>query len=151
MLALLAVFVGGPALVPFVLPMSYFYELRSVTVSDTVAGVSPKMVVDRTIKRDFRGRFEIEIMRVDGSEFIAWWECGAHGSDWRVYRKGASIPAGMDLDWWMGIPPNAPCPLRPGRYKIVSMIFAKGWLGSELSTTVDSNIFTVREYLPPHP
>lgn len=143
-LALLAMFVGGPAIVPLVVPMSHFYELRSVTVFDAEAGISPKVIVDRTIHRDFRGRFEIEIMRAEGSEFVAWWECGPHASDWRMYRDEASLPPHMTLDWWMGIPPNRACPLPPGTYKIVSTIYARGPLGAELSTTTESNVFTVR-------
>lgn len=148
-LALLVVFVAAPVLVPFVLPMSSYYELRSVTVSDTSAGVSPRMIVDREIKRDFRGRFEIEVMKADGAQFVAWWECGSHDSDWRMYRKGASLPASMTLDWWMGVPPNPPCPLPPGTYKVISTIYARGWMGAVISTTADSNIFTV--YPPGEP
>lgn len=143
-LALFAIFGAGPAIVPLVVPMSHFYELRSVTVSDAPAGVSPSLIVDRTIHRDFRGRFEIEIMRAEGSEFVAWWECGPHASDWRMYRDEARLPAEMDLDWWMGIPPNRPCPLPPGTYKIVSTIYARAWLGAEVSTTTESNVFTVQ-------
>ena len=130
--------------------MDRYYELRTVTVKDTVVGVSPRVIVDRTIHRDFRGRFEIEIMRAEGSEYNVWWECGPHDSDWRAYRDEASLPPDMDLDWWMGIPPNRPCPLPPGTYKIVSTIYARGWLGAELRVTTDSNPFVVRD-LPPHP
>ena len=143
-LALLAVFVIGPMVVPYVVPMSRYYELKSVTVSNTTVGVSPQMIVDRTIHRDFRGRFEIEIMRAEGSEFEVWWACGQHSSDWRTYRDEAVLPADMDLDWWLGIPPNRPCPLPDGTYKVVSTIYAKTWLGAELSTTTESNVFRVR-------
>lgn len=145
MLALLAIFVAGPMIMPLVVPMSRYYELRTVTVSDAEAGVSPQMIVDRTIHRDFRGRFEVEIMRAEGSEFTSWWQCGPHGSDWRTYRDEAALPADMDLDWWMGIPPNAPCPLPPGTYKIMTTIYARSWLGAELSVTTGSNVFTVWE------
>ena len=143
-LALLAVFVAGPTIVPYIQPMSSFYDLRTVKVEDTVPGVAPRMLVDRAIKRDFRGRFEIEIMRAEGSEFSVYWECGEHDSDWRAYRKDAVLPDDLDLDWWMGIPPNRPCPLPPGTYKIISTIYARGWLNAELKTTVDSNVFNVR-------
>lgn len=142
-LALLAIFVGGPALVPLVVPMSQYYDMRSVTVSDTKEGLSPQLLVDRTIRRDFRGRFEIEIMRAQGSEFVVWWECGSHVSGWRTYRDEAVLPASLNLDWWMGIPPNQPCPLPPGTYKVVSTIYAQSWLGAELSVTNDSNVFVV--------
>lgn len=143
-LALLLVFVAGPAIVPIVVPMSRYYELRSVTIADTTAGVSPSIIVDRTIKRDFRGRYEIEIMRAEGSEFVVWWECGPHVSDWRMYRDETSLPHDLTLDWWMGIPPARECPLPPGTYKVISTIYARGPLGAELSTTTASNVFHVR-------
>lgn len=148
MLAILAIFVAGPALVPIVVPMSRYYDLRSVTVADTVHGISPRVIVDRTIRRDFRGRFEIEIMRAEGSEFSAFWSCGDHDSEWRIYRDETMFPAGMDLNWWMGIPPNPYCDLPEGTYKIISTIYAQGWLGAVLSTTVDSNVFVVGEVGP---
>lgn len=141
--ALLAFFVGAPAVTPWFVPMSHYYELRSVTIADTEVGVSPKVIVDRVIKRDFRGRFEVEISRAEGSEFVAWWECGAHGSDWRWYRDEASLPAGLDLDWWMGIPPNRACTFPPGTYKVSTTVYAKGPFGAELSTTTESNVFKV--------
>ena len=144
MLAILAVFVAGPMLIPFVLPMSYFYELRSVTVSDADFGVSPNVIVDRTVHRDFSGRFEIEIMKAEDSEFSVYWACGEHDSDWRTYRDEAAFPPNMNLDWWMGIPPNRACVLPPGTYKIISTIYAQGWLGAILRTTTDSNVFVVR-------
>lgn len=142
-LALLTFFVAAPALVPHFVSIGRYYELRSVTVADTTVGGSPAVIVDRTILQSFRGRYEIDIMRAEGSEFVAWWECGAHVSDWRGYHQEASLPVDMTLDWWMGIPPNRPCPLPAGTYKVVTTIYAKGPFGAELSTTVDSNVFTV--------
>lgn len=144
MLAVFAFFVAGPALVPLVVPMSRYYELKSVTVSNTTSGVAPRMIVDRTIHRDFRGRFEVEIMRADGAEFGVYWACGQHSSEWRTYHEEAVLPADMDLDWWMGIPPNRPCPLPEGTYKVVSTIYAQSWLGAVLSTTTESNVFKVQ-------
>lgn len=142
-LAILAVFVGGPLVVPLFMPMGLFYEMRSVTIADTTAGVSPRVIVDRTIHRDFRGRYEVEIMRAEGAEFSVWWECGSHVSDWRWYREDAVLPPNMDLDWWMGIPPNRECVLPPGTYKVRTTLYALGPFRAELSTTVGSNVFKV--------
>lgn len=142
-MGLLTVFFVGPALVPLVVPMSRYYELRTVTVSDTTVDASPRVIVDRSIERDFRGRFEVEVLRAEGGQFVVWWECGPHSSDWRTYRPEAVLPSDMDLDWWMGIPPNRPCPLPPGTYKIFTTIYAKGPLGAELSVSRSSNAFVV--------
>lgn len=143
MLALLVFFFGAPAIVPYFVPMSRYYELRSVTVADARVGVSPDMIVDRTIHVDFRGRFEIDVMRAEGSEFVVWWECGPHASDWRMYRDEAVLPVDLDLNWWMGIPPNRECDLPAGTYKIITTIYARGPFGAELSTTTESNVFKV--------
>ena len=147
MLALLAVFFVAPAIVPLVVPMSRYYELKSVTVEDATVGTPSRMIVDRTIHRDFRGHFEIEIMRAVGSEFAVMWECGPHASDWRWYRDEAVLPDDLTLDWWLGIPPNRECRLAPGTYKIMTTIYARGPLGAVLSTTTESNVFRVH---PPY-
>lgn len=142
-LAILVMFVAGPALVPHLVPMSRYYELRSVTIANTTVGVSPHILVDRTIHENFRGRFEIEIMRAEGSTFSAWWVCGPHSSNYRTYRSEAAIPADATLDWWLEIPPNRACTFPPGAYKIVTTVYAVGPLGAELSTTTESNVFEV--------
>lgn len=142
-LGLLLVFVAGPMIVPSVVPMSRYYELRSVTIANAKVGVAPRLIVDRTIHRDFRGRFEVEIMRAEGSEFTAWWECGPHVSNWQMYRSEAALPPELNLDWWLGIPPNRACSLPPGTYKIATTVYALGPLNAELSTTTESNVFEV--------
>jgi hypothetical protein len=147
-LATLVVFIVGPAVLPFVVPMSRYYDLRAINVFDTTEGVSPFIIVDRTIARDFRGRYEVDILRVEGSEFTAWWACGSHVSDWRWYREEAELPQDLTLDWWMGIPPNLPCHLSVGTYKIVTTIYAQGLFGVELSATLDSNLFKVAPVAP---
>ena len=147
-LAGLVMFVVAPAVVPMVVPMSAYYELRSVTIANSTAGVAPKVIVDRVVHRDFRGRYEIAIMRADGSRFAMFWDCGEQASDWRPYRADAVIPSDIDLDWWLGIPPNRECHLPPGTYKVLTTIYARGPLGAELSATTESNVFTIG---PPEP
>lgn len=147
-LAFFAAFIAGPALVPVFMPMARYYDIRSITVSDTVPGVAPRVIVDRTIRQNFRGRRDVEILRAEGGEFVVWWDCGPHGTQWRPYRTNEVLPAGMNLDWWMDIPPNRACPLPAGTYKVTSTIYAKSWLGAELVVTVDSNVFKVAEETP---
>jgi len=145
MLAILVLFFAGPWLVRQMVPASSYYDLRSVFVEDTDQGVPPRIVVDRSINREqFRGRREVEVMRAAGSQFI-YWQCGGpHTSEWRTYRRGEALPETIDLEWWMSIPPNRPCPLPPGLYTIATTVYARGPLGAELSVTTMSNTFTVR-------
>lgn len=142
-MALMFAFVIAPTAISALFPMTFFYELRSVTIDDAPSGQPPHIVVDRTINRVFTGRFDNVIMREQGSEFVAYWSCGTHGSDWRQYRPDAALPIGADMDWWLDIPPNRECHLPPGRYKLVTTIFAKAWFGAEVSTERSSNVFTV--------
>ena len=133
-----------PFLVPLVVPMSHYYELRSVTISGTTSGNSPNMLVDRVIHRDFRGRYEVQILKEHGSEMVPFWSCGPYVSDWRTYRQEDRLPEELDLNWWMDIPPNRECELPPGRYKVITTIFAQTWFGAVLSVEQGSNIFEVR-------
>lgn len=143
-LALLAGFVVAPAIVPYFVPMSSMYELRTLAVAEeTPQGTSPRIAVDRVIHRDFRGRFEVEILRVEGSEFSVWRECGPHESNWFTYRATASVRPNADLDWWMDIPPNRECELPPGLYKVLTTVYGIWPFGAVLSTTNESNVFRV--------
>jgi hypothetical protein len=143
--ALAAVFVFAvmPHLAPLFWPMRHFYDLRSVMVSNAPEGTSPHMLVDRTIKRDFRGRYEVEILRAEGSEMVLYWGCGVHASSERTYRVIAALPDPLTLDWWLDIPPNRECLLPPGQYRIITTVYAETPFGAEVSVERPSNLFTV--------
>jgi len=143
-LGMIFVFVVLPYVAPFLWPISRYYDLRSVTIRDAVEGTSPAMIVDRTIKRDFRGRYEVQILKVEGSELVAFWGCGDHVSRWRTYRADASLPADLNLDWWLDIPPNRECELRPGQYRIVTTVFVQTPFKGEVSLERQSNLFTIK-------
>jgi hypothetical protein len=143
-LALILWFVAAPTVLPAFMTAEYYYQLRSVTVKDAYEGNSPRMIVDRTIRRQFRGRYEIQILRAEGGEYVAFWACGEHKSSWQTYRPEARLPEDLDLDWWMGIPPNRECELPPGQYRVVTTIFARGPFNAELSTERSSMPFTIR-------
>lgn len=143
-MAVIFVFVAAPVIVPLFWPMSFYYELRSVMVEDATEGKSPKVKVDRNIYRDFRGRYEIQILKLEGAEFTAFWACGEHRSPRRTYRVGATLPADMNLDWWMDIPPNRECPLPPGEYRIITTVYALLPFGGEVSAERSSNAFLIR-------
>lgn len=143
MLAAIFVFVAAPTIVPLVWSIDRVYQLRSVMVKDAVEGQSPAMLVDRTIVRDFLGRFDVQIIKATGSEFEVYRACGPHRSAWFPYRERASLPADLDLDWWIDIPPNPPCNLAPGQYRIITTVYAKAPLGAEVSIERISNLFTI--------
>jgi hypothetical protein len=142
-LAAIFFFVAAPVVVPFVWPMSFYYELRSVTISDAMEGETPKVVVDRSIHRDFRGRYEIVIMRAVGGEYEPFWACGQHTSERRTYLVGAVLPENLDLDWWMDVPPNPPCLLPPGQYQVVTQVWARTPFNADVTTERRSNTFNI--------
>lgn len=143
LLAAIFVFVAMPTVAPVLWPMSRYYDLRSVMVSDAYEGTSPTMVVDRTIRREFRGRYEVQILERQGSEMVAYWACGDHVSRRRSYRPEASLPNPLTLDWWMDIPPARECPLPPGQYRIITTVYATIPFGAEVSAERGSNLFTI--------
>ncbi len=143
LLALIFSIMIAPMMVPFFVSMDRYYVLSSVFVDNAAQGESPAMIVDRTIQRDFRGWFEVEILRADGGEFQAYWACGSHRSQERTYRKEAHLPDDLNLNWWMDIPPNRECDLPLGQYRISTTIYARSYFGAVLSTSRDSPVFEI--------
>ena len=97
------------ASVTFFLPTSIWFEVRSVQVFNSSQGVSPRMLVDRTIHREFLADWIVSVYRVkpDGLESA----CRAQGHT--NYEVDARLPPVMDLDWWTW---PTQCNLGPGEY-----------------------------------
>jgi hypothetical protein len=96
-------------------PASRWFEVGGITVDDTVTGVSPLVHVDRTIKQPFSGRWTVTVRRVEGKGLVS--HCDRSGQN--DYLTDSVLPAQTDLEWWMEVPPNRPCPpLAPGRYVV---------------------------------
>lgn len=132
----------APLVIPFVVPIDRYYDLRSVYVSNSLEGDVPTMLVDRTISRDFRGWYEVEIRRAAGSQFEP---CGEpiKGPE-RTYRTASTLPDPLTLDWWMDIPPNKrPCSLTPGQYRVITRIYVRGPMGAILTTERQSPLFQI--------
>jgi hypothetical protein len=102
------------------------------------------MVVARQIIRPFRGRYEVEIERVSGSEYELYNACGSYGTPEFSYRPGRVLPIPLTLDWWLGIPPNRECNLPPGSYRIITTVSARSFFDAILTQRVVSNTFTIR-------
>lgn len=71
-------------------PASWWFDVRSVHVGHDLT-----MVVDRTIKRPFRGEWLASVRRWEGGWVLA---CVAKGSSY--YKQDAKLPAKLDLAWW---------------------------------------------------
>jgi hypothetical protein len=144
LLAALVYIAIAPAVVPLVVPTSYYYTLDSLHVENAAFGKSPEMVVARQIKRQFRGWYDIEIERVNGGEYELFAGCGSYGMQEFTYRPGRVLPNPLTLDWWMGIPPNRECDLPPGDYRIITEVHVRSFFDAVLTERVASNTFTIR-------
>ena len=134
--------------IPFVLshtiPASFWLEVRTVEFSDSVEGNPPRLAVDRTIHRAFRGSFDVDVKREAGSEFVT--HCRRHSPGPFDYGSPpAPIPADADLRWWLDIPPNRDCAWLPGRYIVETAWRIYLPLGITLRVDRTSNIFTIHE------
>lgn len=114
-------------------PASYWLEVRSVRVADGF----PAMVVDRSIKRQFYGRWSASLYRWEAQGWVA--ACTARGE--QLYNPEAKLPAKLDLEWWTA----GQCRGLPaGKYMMRThwIIDGAGVL-PEKSVTADSNIWSL--------
>lgn len=80
----------------FFLPVNLWFEVRSVQVFDSTVGTSPRMLVDRTIHREFLGEWIVVVYKVTPTGY----EPACRASGQVDYNPDARYPANMDLDWW---------------------------------------------------
>jgi hypothetical protein len=137
-----------PHVLAATIPPDPWMEVRNVVIKDSVVGVPPEVVVDRTIRRDFEGAYRVDVRRETPAGFVSW--C-ARGATDVPYRTGAPFGEGRDLDWWMGIPPNPACqpPIHAGTYyAIVDWRIPVLWGYVTLTVTRQSNNFIISEVTP---
>lgn len=128
------------AIIRQITPASNWFEVRSVFIEDSTAGVSPLMKVDRTVAKPFRGEWHVTIRQmVNGGDGYA--VCIAEGAS--DYSAAASFPPPdkFNLDWWMY---PIKCNLGPGRYRAYTLwrIFPDGYPEKQVRAT--SNTFTIK-------
>lgn len=114
-----------------------WYELRSVYVSDTKYGTSPKMKVDRTIKKPFIGEWTVKVNQVIGEQVVE--KCPAVGVT--RYMPENSLPHDLDLDWWTF--PTV-CNLKPGRYEVDTQVAIRVHGLFQMYQSAKSNQFQVK-------
>lgn len=125
---------------PDLIPTSHWFTVRTVVVSDTRVGVSPAMLIDRTIERPFFAWWTVTVrkvvMRDGGLAYVP--ACLASGQG--IYNPRARVPADADLDWWTQ---PTKCNLSAGQY-VVSTQWTLDVAGLKNRTIIkDSNTFRV--------
>jgi len=121
-------------------PASRWFKVQEIQIGNVKAGSSPLMRVDRIINRNFTGHWTLTLRRETGEGYAAF--CTRHGRN--DYHVGSVVPRESNLDWWMEVPPNPPCPeIPPGQY-MVSMSWTLEIPGFPPKVVrADSNVFEV--------
>lgn len=139
-LVVLAVLPRAEDIALLLYPASRWLEINAVRVGSVAAGGSPRMTVERSINRPFRATWTVSVRRMTRSGHTL--VCTRHGDN--DYRPGSVPPADTDLNWWLAVPPNEPCPpMAPGQYfvTIVWVIMADGM--PSRTVRAESNVFEV--------
>ena len=135
----------APRIGQAIIPPEWWLDVRTIIVADTVVGVSPAVVIDRDINRNFVGSYEATIRKVDASDGTIWTYCQPRIRPEITYRAGSPYP-GRDLNWWLGSPPEDVCVMEPGKYLLRldwTINALNGWL--PLHVRRESAPFTVSE------
>lgn len=119
-------------------PASYWFEVRSLHVSDTTVGDPVLMVADRDIKRNFLGTWTVSIRKL-GPKGQGVYCTAVNSTD---YEMNSQLPDPLTLSWWTF--PHCD-PLPEGKYYIRTTWTIKGngfFPDKQLSQV--SNIFEIR-------
>lgn len=118
-------------------PAAAWFEVRSITVSDSQAGNPIIMDVDRAIHHPFRAKWVVSVRRMTerGLEKV----CSVSGEN--DYKVESVLPEPLTLNWWID---GAPCALTPGHYRLDTawVLDVTGYPPKAVSA--QSNIFLVR-------
>ena len=117
-------------------PVSWWFDVQSVQVSDAVEGEAPKMTVVRTINRPFVANWRVELEAKTDDGFVLIQSTDGYGR----YSVDNKLPADLDLDWWTYPKQFRPA---PGQYRLETCwtLIIAGQLHSPLC--VQSNTFTI--------
>ena len=134
---LIAVLIG-----PMPIPVSFWFEPRSITISDTVEGKSPAIILDRSINRAFYADWSVTVRqavpREGGMTYVI--ACNASGAT--TYRPTAEVPPDATLDWWTQ---PIKCVQKPGQYVVSSTWTLTVWGYWKKQVSLESSTFRVWE------
>lgn len=139
-----------PHVLAHAIPFEWWMTVKRIEIADAAVGEPIRVSVDRTIHRDFNGVYRVDVRKVTATGFESF--C-TRGESNVPYRAAAEFGVSRDLNWYMGIPPNAPCEppveLTPGRYYAIVDFWIPilgGWV--TLRETLHTNTFSISEENP---
>jgi len=123
-----------------VIPNSYWFVVARVHVTDSVVGISPTMIVARSVLRPFRGHWIATVKRAQNETETALYykECSAVSES--DYRPETVLPPNLDLNWWTF---PIKCDLQPGAY-IVDTSWTFHVMFFERTVRAVSNVFLIK-------
>lgn len=119
-------------------PASYWYQPRAIIVADADEAQPIVLLVDRVIRRPFRGEWNVTIRRRERHGWVVF--CSASGQT--IYSPSSVLPETLTLSWWT----DGQCePLPAGEYTIYSTwtIFPELAAGTRTTGRLISNPFTI--------
>ena len=143
LLAIVFWWLAFPVAYRMVVPPSWYLDVRSIYVADAPMGTSPAVILDRDINRNFIGDFEAAVRAVDAVDGTIWTYCQPGERGDIPYIAGRPYP-GRNLDWWLGSPPAAKCPIIPGKYQLRIEWTINAFFGLiQMHMTRESQPFTI--------
>jgi len=135
-LGILTAYVGNTIYRDYI-PVTAWFEVRRVTVSDTVVGKDPTLIVDRTVKHPFYGEWIVAVRKLMPDGFVTI----CYGTGAGTYRIDVIVPQPYSLERWAG----KKCLLGEGQYRVDTrwVIEAPGYPPKEFTNI--SNLFKVEE------
>jgi hypothetical protein len=106
-------FAGGPTVIADIFNVNHWYDLKSIKVSDGPNVNKLDVVIDRVIKADFLGDFDVTIYPADLSAPVC------HGQGHGIaYKQSAVEVVSRSAEWLMGeqAPPKCAEAMVPGKY-----------------------------------
>jgi len=133
-------FLAATMMIPWLWPMSYWYELKTVHINDYEAGTPGEMLVVGKVTRPFYGTRTVTIARFGGQR----WEMHCVARNEYQFRPLNKLPQPLTLKWWTW----GQChPLPPGQYQLSTTVqIFEGQALFEKTISIESNIFTVHDH-----
>ena len=118
-----------------------WYSLDKVYIEDAKVGAPIQMAVDRTILKEFDGRYVVTIRRLPDFEPVC------SGGTRVNYNTKSTLPDPLTLRWWtFGAVPECMGQMTPGHYEAETCIYIEPhllWLPAR-GLCRKSNIFEVK-------
>lgn len=121
-------------------PASWWHDAESMVASDAELGDPVILYVNREIKREVPGEWEVTLRRKSGDGWVI--VCVAPGTSY--YRPNSALPSPLTLDWWTA---GQCAPPAPGLYFVSTIwTFDPTWLpGQRKTSPLVSNTFRIFE------